>query len=44
VKSYHSTLAKLRIPPHRSIDQDMQLTTACLGNYGTSKGEVAQAT
>jgi hypothetical protein len=28
VKSYHSTLARLRIPPHRTIDQDLQLTTA----------------
>jgi hypothetical protein len=33
VKSYHSTLAKLRIPPHRSIDQDLQLTSSYL-TYG----------
>src|SRR5260370_38545792 len=26
VKSYHSTLAKVRIPPHRSIDHDLALT------------------
>jgi hypothetical protein len=38
VKSYHSTLAKLRITPDRSIDQDMQLTTACL-NYGEAKSK-----
>ncbi len=43
VKSYHSTLAKLRIQPHRSIDQDLQLTTACL-NYGASKNEIVKAT
>jgi hypothetical protein len=38
VKSYHSTLTKLRIPPHRSIDHDMLLTTAYL-NYGASKAK-----
>jgi hypothetical protein len=43
VKSYHSTLAKLRIPPHRSIDQDLELTIACL-NYGASKNEVVKTT
>jgi hypothetical protein len=43
VKSYHSTLAKLRIPPHHSIDQDLQLTTGCL-NYGASKNEIVKAT
>jgi hypothetical protein len=42
VKSYHSTLAKLRIPAHRSIDQDLQLTTAHR-NYGV-KIEMAMAT
>lgn len=30
VKSYHSALAKLRIPPHRSIDEDLELTSAYL--------------
>lgn len=34
VKSYHSSLAKLRIQSHRSIDQDMQLTSTYL-KYGT---------
>ncbi len=43
VKSYHSTLAKLKIPPHRSIDQDLQLTSAYL-RYGASKSERAKAT
>jgi len=43
VKSYHSTLAKLQIPPHRSIDQDLQLTSAYL-RYGASKSERAKAT
>lgn len=33
VKSYHSVLAKLKIVPNRSIDQDLQLTSACL-KYG----------
>jgi hypothetical protein len=36
VKSYHSTLARLRIPPHRSVKQDLELTSSYL-NYGTSK-------
>jgi hypothetical protein len=40
VKSYHSTLAKLRITPHRSIEQDLQLTSAHL-SYGASKSEIA---
>src|SRR5258707_4453275 len=35
VKSYNSALDKLRIPPHRTIDQDLQLTTTCR-NYGGS--------
>lgn len=35
VKSYHSALAKLQIPAHRSIDQDLQLTSPYL-NYGAS--------
>jgi hypothetical protein len=43
VKSYHSTLAKLRIPPHRSISQDLQLTSS-YPNYGPSKSETAKAT
>jgi len=34
VKSYHSSLSKLRIKSHRSIDQDMQLTSTYL-KYGT---------
>jgi hypothetical protein len=42
VKSYHSTLATLRIPPHRSINQDLELTSSYL-NYGASKGETAKA-
>jgi hypothetical protein len=42
VKSYHSTLAKLRIPPHRSIDHDLQLTSSYL-HYGASKSETAKA-
>ncbi|WP_222597545.1 hypothetical protein [Edaphobacter albus] len=33
VKSYHSTLAKLKIAPTRSIDQDLQLTSSCF-KYG----------
>jgi hypothetical protein len=43
VKSYHSTLAKLRIPPHRSINQDLQLTSS-YPNYGPSKSETTKAT
>jgi hypothetical protein len=35
VKSYHSALVKLQIPAHRSIDQDLQLTSPYL-NYGAS--------
>jgi hypothetical protein len=42
VKSYHSALTKLGIPPHRSLDQDLQLTTACL-NYGASKEQSSQS-
>jgi hypothetical protein len=38
VKSYHSALAGLRIPPHRPMDRDLLLTTACL-NYEASKSE-----
>jgi hypothetical protein len=41
VKSYHSALAKLRIPPHRSINQDLELTSSYL-NYGTSKSEITK--
>lgn len=33
VKSYHSTLARLKIAPSRSIDHDLQLTSPCL-QYG----------
>jgi hypothetical protein len=36
VKSYHSALARLRIPPNRPLDKDIQLTTSYL-NYGSSK-------
>src|ERR1700730_16561468 len=43
VKSYHSPLPKLRIPPHRSINQDLQLTSAYL-SYGASNSEIAKAT
>ena len=43
VKSYHSTLAKLRIPPHRSLDQDLHFTSS-YPNYGPSKNETAKAT
>src|ERR1700738_3312484 len=43
VKSYHSTLVKLRIPPHRPINQDLELTSPCL-NYGASKSETSKAT
>jgi len=39
VKSYHSTLAKLRIPPNRSIDQDLQLTSSYL-TYGPKRETV----
>jgi hypothetical protein len=38
VESYHATLSKLRIPPRRSIDHDMLLTTAYL-NDGASKAK-----
>jgi hypothetical protein len=41
VRSYHSMLAKMRIPPYRSIDEDLQLTTAYL-NYGAFKSEIAR--
>ena len=43
VKSYHSTLAKLGIPPHRSINQDLQLTPA-YRNYAVPKSEIAKTT
>jgi hypothetical protein len=35
VKSYHSTLAELQIPPHRSLTDDLQLTASYL-SYGAS--------
>ena len=43
VKSYHSALATLRIPPHRPINQDLELTSSYL-SYGASKSETAKAT
>lgn len=38
VKSYHSTLAKLSIPPHRSLNKDLQLTTSYAA-YATPNNE-----
>jgi hypothetical protein len=43
VKSYHSVLTRLRIPPHRPIHQDLELTSSYL-SYGASKRETAKAT
>lgn len=38
VRSYHATLARLRILPYRSIEADLQLTTSYL-NYGARRTE-----